>query len=324
MIQDLFWVLLGLVMLAFAGDFLVKGAVNLALRLGIPGIVVGLTVVAFGTSAPELLVSIKAVMDDVPSLALGNVVGSNIANVLLVLGVPALIAVLRTSQCDTKQSYITMMVGTILFTGLAFWGAFTWVSGIALLTMLGYMLWQSYAQAMRHRRAVKAAESDDDDLEEADPSMPNWKIAAYLIAGIIGLQLGAEFLVTSAVNIAQGLGVSETVIGLTLVAFGTSVPELATTVMAAIRRSADVALGNVIGSNMFNLLAIIGITSLVGTVPVPPSVLAFDIWIMIGAALLLIPFVMMGRDIGFRTGLLFLGAYVAYLVTLVAWGGAHG
>lgn len=321
MIQDLFWVAGGLVLLVFAGDFLVKGAVNLALRLGIPGIVVGLTVVAFGTSAPELLVSIKSVLDGVPSLALGNVVGSNIANVLLVLGVPALISVLQTSRCDTRQSYLTMLVASVLFIGLAFWGTFTWVSGIVLLAMLGYMLWQSYAHAMRHRRAAREQE---EDLEDADPTMPNWMIAAYLIGGMVGLPIGASLLVTSSVNIAQSLGVSETVIGLTLVAIGTSLPELATTVMAAIRRSSDVALGNVIGSNMFNLLAIIGITTLVGPIPVPSSVLAFDIWIMLGASLMLIPFVLMGRDIGKRAGFVFLIGYVAYITSLVVWGGAHG
>lgn len=318
MITDILWGTAGIVLLVLAGDMLVKGAVNLSLRLGIPAVIVGLTVVAFGTSAPELLVAIRAVLEDVPSLALGNVVGSNTANVLLVLGVPALISVLHTSQCDTRQSYITMIAGTALFVALAFIGVFTWVSGLALLAGLGFMLWQSYRNAKSHR------EQRDEELEGEDPAMPSWLIAVFLVAGVIGLPVGANLLVDASVGIARTLGVSETIIGLTLVAIGTSLPELATTVMAAIRRSADVAVGNVIGSNMFNLLGIIGVASLVGPLPVPRDLLTFDIWIMVGASLLLIPFVFMQRDIGKRVGVLFVAGYVAYIVSLVIWGGAHG
>ena len=320
MLVDLFWVAIGIVLLVVAGDALVKGAVNLALRLGIPPLVVGLTVVAFGTSAPELLVSIKAVLQGAPGLALGNVVGSNIANVFLVLGIPALIHTLHTSRVDTKQSYITMLMGSALFAGLAFLGTFTWVSGLALLAGLAFMLWQSYTHAANHR----AGKAEEEEPEGADPCMSGWKIAAYLLAGIVGLPLGADFLVDASVDIARVLGVSEAVIGLTLVAIGTSLPELATTVMAAIRRSADVALGNVIGSNVFNLLAIIGITSLVGPLPVPREMLSFDIWVMLAASLCLIPFVLFRRDITRGVGLTFTGVYLAYLVVLTVWGGSHG
>ncbi len=319
MIFDLLAVAAGLVILVFAGDFLVKGAVNLALRLGIPALVVGLTVVAFGTSAPELLVSIKAILDGAPGIALGNVVGSNIANVLLVLGVPALISTLHTSRLDTSQSYITMMLGTFLFIGLAFVGVFAWWSGLILLAGLTFMLWQSYAHARRHKAACAAAADDDDveDLEGADPSISRGKIAFFLGLGIIGLPVGAHLLVDGAVNIARVIGVSEAVIGLTLVALGTSLPELATTVMAAIRRSADVALGNVIGSNVFNLLGIIGVASLVGPIPVDAEFLRFDLWVMLAASLVLVPFVFMRRDIGPVVGGLFVAGYVSYMVYLL-------
>ena len=318
MIFDLLAVAAGLVILVFAGDFLVKGAVNLALRLGIPALVVGLTVVAFGTSAPELLVSIKAILDGAPGIALGNVVGSNIANVLLVLGVPALISTLHTSRLDTSQSYITMMLGTFLFIGLAFVGVFAWWSGLILLAGLTFMLWQSYAHARRHKAAVTAAAQDElEDLEGAEPGISGGKIAFFLGLGIIGLPVGAHLLVDGAVNIARVIGVSEAVIGLTLVALGTSLPELATTVMAAIRKSADVALGNVIGSNVFNLLGIIGVASLVGPIPVDAGFLRFDLWVMLAASLVLVPFVFMRRDIGPAVGGLFVAGYVAYVIYLL-------
>lgn len=320
MLADLFWGVLGIALLVFAGDALVKGSVNLALRLGIPPLIVGLTIVAFGTSAPELLVAIKAVLDDVPGLALGNVVGSNIANVLLVLGVPALIHTFHTSRLSCTQSYITMLAGSLLFIGLAFFGVFTWVSGLILLAGLAFMLWQSYTEAMRHRKAGQEEESP----EGADSDMPNWQIGAFIVAGAVGLPIGADLLVESSTSIARTLGVSETVIGLTLVAIGTSLPELATTVMAAIRRAADVAVGNVIGSNVFNLLAIIGVTSFVGELPVPAGVLRFDLWVMLAASLALIPFVLMRKDIGRGVGIAFVSAYVIYLATLGVWGGAHG
>ena len=311
MILDLGWAALGLIVLVLAGDALVRGAVNLALRLGIPALVVGLTVVAFGTSAPELLVSVQAVLLGAPGIALGNVVGSNIANILLVLGVPALISVIHVSRTDTRQSYLTMLAASALFIALAFLGVFAWWSGLVLLAGLAFMLFQQW-RTMRASRAEAGP-----DLEGADPAMRGWKIAAFLIAGLVGLPLGADLLVDSATRIATAMGISETIIGLTLVAVGTSLPELATSVVAALRKSADVALGNVIGSNMFNLLGIIGIASLVGPIPVEPAFLRFDLWVMLGASLLLVPFILGRRDIGRAVGALFVAGYAAYVVALL-------
>ena len=309
---------LGLVILLLAGDSLVKGAVNLSLRVGIPALIVSLTIVAFGTSAPELLIGINAVLEDKAGLALGNVVGSNTANILLVLGVPALISGLHTSQCHTRKSYLQMLGATVIFIALAFRGKFDVFAAVILLGVLALMLGDAFRDARNHRSLARdGQETDVEDVEGADPDMPWWQIMVFLGLGLVGLPLGADLLVHNASIIAKTFGVSDSVIGLTLVALGTSLPELATTVMAAIRRQADVALGNVIGSNMFNLLAIIGISALVGPIPVDPGFLRFDLWVMLAASLLLIPFVFMGRDIGKRWGVFLSASYVIYIIVVL-------
>ena len=317
------WLLsgLGLLILLLAGDALVRGAVNLSLRLGVPALIVSLTIVAFGTSAPELLIAISAIKENAPGIALGNVVGSNTANILLVLGVPALLATLHTSECNSRKNYIFMLLASVLFIGLAFCGVFNLLSGAILLAGLALILINAFREAHAHRKACGEACADDDDLEaleEADPDMPYWKVSIYLILGLIGLPMGAHLLVDNATVIARTYGVSETVIGLTLIAVGTSLPELATTVMAALRRQADVALGNVIGSNMFNLLAIVGIATLFGRIPVDPEFLRFDLWVMLGASLLLIPFVFFKQDITRIWGMILTLLYVAYVIILLA------
>lgn len=317
------WLLaaLGLVILLLAGDSLVRGAVNLALRMGIPALIVSLTIVAFGTSAPELLIAIKAVFEGAPDIAMGNVVGSNTANILMVLGFPALLAAMHTSECDTRKNYLYMIASSVLFIGLAFRGVFDALAGLVLLAALAAVLADSVLHASRHRREARAAAALEDDvledLEGADPELPWWKIFVFLVLGLVGLPLGADILVNSAVNIAREFGVTETVIGLTLVALGTSLPELATTVMAALRRQADVALGNVIGSNMFNLLAIIGLTSLLGDIPVDDQFLRFDLWVMLASSLLLVPFVFFKQDITRIWGIVLVALYVSYISVVV-------
>lgn len=308
---------LGLVILLLAGDALVKGAVNLSLRVGIPALIVSLTIVAFGTSAPELLISIKAAMEGVPGIALGNVVGSNTANVLLVLGIPALLAVMHTSEHDTRKSYVIMIAGSLLFIALAFRGVFDWIAGIVLLVVLAVILGDALREAMAHKRAGEAVEAEE-ELEGADPEMPWWKILLFLGLGLVGLPVGADLLVDSARVIALRFGVSDTVIGLTLVAIGTSLPELATTVMAALRRNADVALGNVIGSNLFNLLAIIGIAALIAPMPVDPAFLRFDLWVMLASSLILIPFVFLKKDIGRVWGVILSVLYLGYIAFVLS------
>ncbi|MEM8824963.1 MAG: calcium/sodium antiporter [Pseudomonadota bacterium] len=303
MIIEFLMVAVGLVILIFAGDALVKGAVNLALRVGLPALVVSLTVVAFGTSAPELLVSIQAILEGAPGLALGNVVGSNTANVLLVLGVPALIATLHTSHCETRRDFLYMLAATFLFMAFCMTGLLVWWHGLILLAVLAGILGATFV----------SSRGEEVEVEGVEPGLPGWKLAAYLILGLVGLPIGAGLLVDGATEIARTFGVSETVIGLTLVAIGTSLPELATTVMAAIRRHADVALGNVIGSNLFNLLGIIGVALLFGSIPVEPAFLAKDLWVMLAATLLLVPFVFMARDITRLWGVSLTGLYAVYL-----------
>ncbi len=315
--MDVLVAALGLVILLLAGDSLVRGAVNASLRLGVPALIVGLTIVAFGTSAPELLVAIQAIHDDAPGIALGNVVGSNTANILLVLGIPALVAGLRTSKCDTKKSYVVMLCASVFFVAMAFSAPLTWIHGLVLLAILTVILADQFREARAHRRAGES--KDPEDIEGADPDMPWPKIGLFTALGLVGLPLGADLLVDGALAIARDLGVSETVIGLTLVAVGTSLPELATTVMAAVRQQADVALGNVIGSNMFNLLAIIGIASLFGAIPIEDQFLTFDLWVMLGASILIAPFVFMtSLDMTKRWGLLLTGLYGAYVWALIA------
>lgn len=312
--MDLFYVAAGLVLLVFGGDALVKGAVSLALRLGIPALIVGLTVVAFGTSAPELLVSVNAALNGQAGIALGNVVGSNIANILLILGLPALIATIHTSLLDTRRGYVVMLATALLLIALSFLGPFTWWHGLILLAGLALTLWDNLRIARAHRAELAAAETP----EGADPGMPGWKIGGLILAGLVGLGFGADLLVDGAVSIARDLGISETVIGLTLVAIGTSLPELVTSVMAAIRKQADVAMGNVIGSNTFNVLAILGITSVIAPMEVPPQLLSFDLWVMLGVSLLLVPFIFLKVNIGKAAGLGLVGGYVAYAIALVA------
>lgn len=300
-------VLLGLVILIAAGDALVKGAVNLALRLGIPALVVSLTVVAFGTSAPELLVSVQAVLEDVPGLALGNVVGSNTANVLLVLGLPALFAVLGTGVVDTRRDYLYMSAASLVFVALAMSGSLVWWNGLVLLALLATILVATFI----------GAREDPDDIEGADAKMPGWQVGVFLVLGIVGLPLGADLLVMGASAIARDFGISEIVIGLTLVAIGTSLPELATTLTAALRGRADVALGNVIGSNLFNLTAIMGIAVLVGPIPVEETFLQQDFWIMLGATALLAPIVFLRLDITRLWGVALSVLYAAYIIMVL-------
>ena len=319
------WLLSGLslLILMLAGDALVRGAVTLSLRLGVSELIISLTIVAFGTSVPELFIAISAIRENAPGIALGNAVGSNIANVLLVLGLPALLATLDTSYCDSRSNYISMLLASVLFIGLAFYGVFNLFSGAILLAALMLALANAFREAHADRKACEEAYADEGedelvDLEEANPNTPYSKVAIFLILGLIGLPIGAHLLVNNATIIARTYGVSESVIGLTLIAVGTSLPELATAVMAALRRRVDVVLGNVIGSNIFNLLAVIGIASWFGPIPVDPEFLEFDLWVMLGASVLVVPFVFFKRDITRRWGLILTLLYVIYIISLLA------
>ena len=304
--------LLGLIVLLVAGDLLVRGAVNFSLKIKIPAFIVSLTVVALGTSAPELLVAIRAILDNSPGIALGNVVGSNIANVFLVLGIPALIAGINTREFNTRKNYVFMMIATVIFLSVAFIGNFSLPQGILFLILLALFLLITARDTLKMQDKISNLE-----VENADPNLVFWKIILFLSLGFIGLPIGADILVKNASFIAKSYGLSDEVIGLTLVALGTSLPELATTLMAALRKQAEVALGNVIGSNIYNLFAIVGITTMFGDIPIAPSFFNFDFWIMFGAGIVLFPFVYMRVNINRLWGAFLTLTYAAYLYLTV-------
>ena len=309
----MFWALsfLGLFLLLISGDFLVKGAIQLSNRLGVSALLVSLTVVAFGTSAPELIVAIKATLSGSPGLALGNVVGSNIANILLVLGLPTLIVGLQNNIADTKRSFGLMIVASLLFIVFGMSGSFSWIYGILLLSLLAFFLLDTFRQ-----NSEKPLDNDSLEIQQRKPHSW-WTIICFLILGVLGLPIGADILVTNASALAKGYGVSDAVVGLTLVAIGTSLPELATTFIAVVRKKAEVVLGNLIGSNIFNLLAIIGITSLISPIPVDPIFIKFDFWIMLGASLLIAPFIFLNIKFNRLSGFLFVALYISYLIAIL-------
>jgi cation:H+ antiporter len=313
--MDLFYLIFGLALLVGAGDVLVRGAVALSLRFGIPAFIVGSTIIAFGTSAPELLISVQSALEGAPGIALGNVIGSNIANVLLVLGVPALLAPLAPCGTEAHRNLFFMLGATVVFTALVLLDLMNFWGGLVLVIITAWMVWDSMKEGLKARAEGIEVSLEDElgDLEDVDPNMAPWKIALMIVAGMIGLPIGADLLIDGARGIALSIGVSEAVIGLTLVAIGTSLPELATTVVAALRKQTDVAIGNVIGSNIFNITAIIGVAALVAPLPVPPELLVRDIWVMIGATALLTPFVFACKPMGRIAGAAFLALYVLYL-----------
>ena len=309
-------VILGLVILVFAGDFLVRGAVALAKKMGISTLVIGLTIVAFGTSAPELVVAIDAVIIGAPALALGNVVGSNIANILLVIGLPAIIYPISCAAPRLTRNLMIMLAATLIFIfmGMATKGTYSAPQGFILLALLTMFLVYSGMRAKAHPEAV-------DPLEELDgvcetPQNRGFSIM-LIIAGMIGLGFGADLLVEGAVVIARDWGISEEVIGLTLLAIGTSLPELVTAVVAAVRRHHDVIVGNVIGSNLFNLLAVMGAASLFGDIPIPESFMKVELWVMLAASIALLPYCHYKQSVGRMSGFGFLAAYVLYMAYLV-------
>ena len=309
----MFWALsfLGLFLLLISGDFLVKGAIQLSNRLGVSALLVSLTVVAFGTSAPELIVAIKATLSGSPGLAMGNVVGSNIANILLVLGLPTLIMGLKNNITDTKRSFGFMIAASVLFIMFGMSGSFSWVYGAVLLSLLAFFLFDTFRQNSKKALNGEILEFQQRTLHSW------WTIIFFLTLGVIGLPLGADLLVTNASALAKGYGVSDAVVGLTLVAIGTSLPELATTFVAFVRKKAEVVLGNLIGSNIFNLLAIIGITSLISPVPVDPIFIKFDFWIMLGASVLIAPFILLNIKFNRLSGFVFVALYICYLSVIL-------
>ena len=313
----------GIVFLIIAGDWMVRGAAALARHWGVPALIVGLTIVAFGTSAPELVVGVQAVMKGAGELAAGNVIGSNIANVLLALGIPALIMAIPTNMTGVARNTFVCLFATVLFIALAFIAKFTsnselifWQGAILFSGIVIYLLWMF--------RLSKAGIHDPildemTEIEEGEDGLPTnvWISFFYVIVGIIGLIIGGKLIVDNAVLIAGSLGISETIIGLTIVAIGTSLPEIATVVVASYRGHSEVAIGNVLGSNVFNLFAVMGATAMTGPVPIEKELLTFDVWVMLASSLALLIFVLTRQPIGKKTGVIFLIGYILYMLALV-------
>lgn len=308
---------LGLVLLTFGADILVRGASTLAGSFGISPLIIGLTVVAFGTSAPELAVSINAAWVGQADIAIGNVVGSNICNVLLILGLSALAAPLVV-QRQLIRLDVPVMIGASLFlSALALDGRLGRLDGLLLTAALvGYIAFLLYLA--RQDRARAAAVMAEVEISEDDKQHP-LRSLAYIVAGLVMLVLGSDWLVNGAVMLARSFGLSELVIGLTIVSVGTSLPELATSVMASLKGERDIAIGNVVGSNIFNILSVLGISSLISPsgLNVAEAALRFDIPVMLTLSLLTLPLLYIGFRISRARGALLLSWYVAYVCYLV-------
>lgn len=305
----------GLVYLLLGGDLLVRGAIGLSRRFRVSPTLAGLTIVAAGTSAPELMVSMHAALSGHPGIALGNVIGSNVANVLLVLGVPLLISPIDCREADVRGQSVFMLAITGLFVALCAFGPLGWGDGLLLvgLLVLGTVL------ALRGVFAMPGIDPDEarEQLEEV-LGIPGSRrlILLFSVCGIVMLPVGADLTVEGAIHVARSLRVSESVIGASMIALGTSLPELSTTVVAAFHRSAGVALGNVIGSNVLNILAILGATALIREIPIDESLLAYDAWVMFAASALLTVLVVRGTTMRRGTGLAMLIGYLVYVGSL--------
>ena len=311
--------ILGIIFLIIAGDWMVRGAAALARHWGVPALIVGLTIVAFGTSAPELVVGVQAVLQGAGELAAGNVIGSNIANVLLALGLPALIMAIPTNMTGVARNTFVCLFATFLFIALAFINnpLAMWQGGILFAGIVLYLLWMF--------RLSKAGIHDPildemTEIEEGEDGLPAnvWVSFFYVVVGIVGLVIGGKLIVDNAVIIASAMNISETIIGLTIVAIGTSLPEIATVVVASYRGHSEVAIGNVLGSNVFNLFAVMGATALTGPVPIEPQLLAFDVWVMLASSAALLVFVLRRQPIGKFTGIVFVIGYILYMLALVS------
>lgn len=305
----------GLITLIIAGESLVRGAVGVALKFKIPTMVIGMTIVSFGTSAPELLVSLKAALEGHPELSIGNVVGSNVANIALVLGLTAMILPIAVKRSTVKVDWTIMMVATLLFFLFILNNNIEWYEG--LVFVLGLIAFNIYMFKSVSKKKNETQIELDLDVEEVKKK--NMFVQFLLILlGCVGLTYGAKWLLSGAVTIAQSFGVSEHIIAVTIVAFGTSVPELITSVMAAIKKEMDISVGNLIGSNIFNILGVLGITSLVKEIPVSTQVTSIDIFWVIAISFLMFPLMIINYRINRYRGLLLFLSYAVYIYFVVS------
>ena len=308
----------GFVLLVLGGESLVRGSVAVARRIGVSPLLIGLTLVGFGTSMPELVTSLNAALIGSPGIAVGNVVGSNIANILLILGIAAVLRPIQAQPAAFYRDGAMLVLASLACAALSLVGVIGGVSGTVLVTLLIAYVAFTYHKERVHPDAAAAMHASE--AESVAPLARSLALSLLItLAGIALTILGAQILVDSAIALARSLDISETIIGLTIVAVGTSLPELVTSVVAAWRNQSDVALGNIVGSNIFNVLGILGVTALVQPIAVPAEILDRDLWVMLAATALMIVFTITGWRLSRIEGAIFLGLYAAY----VAWlGGA--
>ena len=312
----------GFLLLFLGGEFVVRGAVALAQRYDVSPLVIGLTIVGFGTSLPELVVTLNAAFAGSTGIAIGNVIGSNMANMMLILGAAALILPIAVNPEAVRRDGLFMVAITVVFVLIGMGREAGLVQGLALVGLLAvyvvYSLW-------RDSRANDAAAALHREEAEELAGLPSklWSMIVAICLGFAALIFGSDLLVTGATTLARAAGVPEEVIGLTLVAVGTSLPELATSIVAAYRGHSDVCLGNILGSNIFNLLGIFGAVAIATPIVFAEKIVGFDLWALLAVSVLLIPFMMSGGRINRLEGLLLLGFYAAYVTCqFIGWGGA--
>jgi len=312
---DLLWLVLGLVALYFGADWLVAGASRLAVKYGVSSLVVGLTVVAFGTSAPELFVSVSFNLKGYPDMALGNVVGSNICNIGLVLGASAFLCVLKVRGAVMTREMPILIAATLAVLWMLLDSRVTRIEG-GLLAAGIIVYTVCHLSSARRRPDPELIETIESEIDpEAAQRLPAWRLAGLILAGLVALYFGASWLEKGGVGIAMRFGVPQGVIALTLIAFSTSVPELATSVVASIRREGDIIVGNVVGSCLFNLLSVLGVTALVQPMWIA-QIEAVDLWVMAGLTIALLPVMWLRRRVGRLEGSLLILLYAGYCVYL--------
>ncbi len=314
----------GLVLLLVAGDALVSGSASLAVKFKISPLLIGLTIVAFGTSAPELLVSISAAFNGAPGIAIGNVVGSNIANILIVLGLPAVFFAMNADNAEVRKNAIIVLVASVVFMLFTLTGMLVWWHGAILFSGIILFLFLEF------KNAKKGSENNEGNISDIESELPEpsknaIKITLLIVFGIIGLPIGAHYLVAGASSIASDFGISDAAIGLSIVALGTSLPELAAVFSSVRKNHSDLAIGNILGSNLFNLLTVMGLTAMIHPIAIAPRITQIgltqplgDIWIMLAVTILLLLVIFFIKKINRVVGLLFTALYLLYIFIVLA------
>jgi len=304
-------IIAGLVLLVFGGDYLVKGASGIALKFDMPAMLVGMTVVALGTSSPELVVSVRAALAGKPDISTGNVVGSNIANVCLILGITTIIFPVAIKKSILKNDWVAMILASLLFYAFALNGELSRWEGILFVVLLASFITFSFVKA---KKTAKEAMPDE---FRTGKTKGIWILLLYIVLGTVGLVYGAKWFLEGAESIARNLGVSDRVIAITLVAFGTSVPELAASIIAALKKEHDIFLGNIIGSNLFNILAILGITSIIHPISIADEIIQSDVFWVLATSFALLPMGLLGKRLSRFDGSILFLTYLAYVYILL-------